>query len=79
MKRRLLAILIFAATSVSFAVLAQTPAVTVFEGARLITGDASAPIDNSAFVVEGGRFTQVGRAGQGELLSAGARRPGPAR
>jgi imidazolonepropionase-like amidohydrolase len=34
-----------------------------FEGARLITGDGSAPIENSAFVVEGDRFTWVGRSG----------------
>lgn len=38
--------------------------VTVFEGARLITGDGGAPIDNAVFVVEGGRFGAVGRAGQ---------------
>ena len=37
--------------------------VVVYEGARLITGDANAPIEDSAFVVEGGRFTQVGRRG----------------
>jgi imidazolonepropionase-like amidohydrolase len=42
----------------------QAPSVTVFEGARLIVGDASAPIENGAFVVEGARITQVGRAGQ---------------
>jgi imidazolonepropionase-like amidohydrolase len=40
---------------------AQTPA-TVYEGARLITGDG-AVIENSAFVVENGRFTQAGRRG----------------
>ena len=34
---------------------------TVYEGARLITGDGSAPIENSAFVIENGLFTQVGR------------------
>ncbi len=34
-------------------------AVTVFEGARLLVGDGSV-IENAAFVVEGGRFTQVG-------------------
>ena len=43
----------------------QTPAathdVTVFEGARLITGDGSAPIENSAFVVENNRFAAVGK------------------
>jgi imidazolonepropionase-like amidohydrolase len=39
------------------------PTATVFEGARLITGDGSAPIDNSAFLVIGNAFTQVGRRG----------------
>jgi imidazolonepropionase-like amidohydrolase len=44
---------------------AQAPAgVTVFEGARIIVGDGSAPIDNGVVVVEGARITQVGRAGQ---------------
>ena len=37
--------------------------VTVFEGARLITGDGSSPIDNATFIVEGTRFTAVGPAG----------------
>ena len=40
--------------------------VTVFEGARLIVGDGGAPIENSAFVVETARFTQVGTARAGE-------------
>jgi len=48
-------------------------AVTIFEGARLIVGDGSAVIDNSAFIVNGTRFTQVGRAGQVQV-PAGARR-----
>lgn len=38
--------------------------VTVFEGARLITGNGSAPIENAAFVVDGTRFMRVGRTGQ---------------
>jgi imidazolonepropionase-like amidohydrolase len=38
--------------------------VTLYEGARLITGDGSAPIENSAFLVEDMQFTQVGRRGQ---------------
>jgi imidazolonepropionase-like amidohydrolase len=43
---------------------AQQPAsVTVFEGARLITGDGSAAIENSAFIVKNGRFTAVARKG----------------
>jgi hypothetical protein len=33
----------------------------LFEGARLITGDGSAPIENAAFLVENNRFTRVGR------------------
>src|SRR5438445_6090466 len=37
---------------------------TVFEGARLIMGDGGAPIENSAFVVIGNAFTQVGRRGE---------------
>ncbi|MBI3049534.1 MAG: amidohydrolase family protein [Acidobacteria bacterium] len=43
----------------------QTPtgAATVFEGARLITGDGGAPIENSAFIVENGQVTGVGRRG----------------
>src|SRR5262249_52920953 len=42
----------------------QPPSATLFEGARLITGDGSAPVADSAFVVENGRFTAVGRKGQ---------------
>src|SRR5438477_1528065 len=38
--------------------------VTVFEGARLITGDGKAPIENSVFIVENGQFTRVGRRGE---------------
>lgn len=36
---------------------------TVFEGARLITGDGSV-IENSAFSIENTQFAQVGRSGQ---------------
>src|SRR5436309_14374611 len=37
-----------------------TTEVTVFEGARLITGDGNT-IENSSFIVENKRFTSVGR------------------
>jgi imidazolonepropionase-like amidohydrolase len=47
--------------------------VTVFEGARGIVGDASAPLENATFVVSGDRFVAVGRAGEVEV-PAGARR-----
>lgn len=38
-------------------------AVTLFEGARIIAGDGSAPIEDSAFVVENDTFTRVGTRG----------------
>ena len=47
--------------------------VTVYEGARLITGDGSAPIENAAFVVSGARITQVGRGGQLQVPAGAAR------
>src|SRR5574342_214000 len=37
---------------------------TLFEGARLITGDEAPPIEDSAFVVQDGKFTSVGRRGE---------------
>jgi imidazolonepropionase-like amidohydrolase len=36
---------------------------TVFEGATVIVGDGSPPIEDAVFVVEGTRFVAVGRAG----------------
>lgn len=46
----------------------QTPpaagAITVFEGARLIVGDGSAPIENAVFLVQNQRFTRIGSAGR---------------
>ena len=47
--------------------------VTAFEGARLIVGDGSAPIENGVFLVENDRFVQVGRAGDVQV-PAGATR-----
>ncbi len=37
--------------------------VVLFEGARLITGDGRPAIENSAFIVDGARITQVGTRG----------------
>ena len=36
----------------------------VFEGARLISGDGGPPIENAAFVVDGGQFVQIGPSGE---------------
>src|SRR5688572_17656301 len=52
---------------------AQTSRAVLYEGARLIRGDGSAAIENSAFLVENGKFTQVGRKGEVQL-PAGATR-----
>src|SRR5262245_27708155 len=52
----------------------QTPSGSaVFEGARLIVGDGSAAIEDSAFLVENGRFTQVGRRGSVQVPVGAAR------
>jgi imidazolonepropionase-like amidohydrolase len=48
-------------------------AVTVFEGARLIVGDGSAPIEDAVFVVEGDRFTQAGRRADVQIPSGATR------
>ena len=40
------------------------PTRTLFEGARLIVGDGTQPIENSAFLVENDSITRVGRKGQ---------------
>jgi imidazolonepropionase-like amidohydrolase len=37
--------------------------VTLFEGARLITGDGRAPVENSAFIVQNDRIVQIGKKG----------------
>src|SRR6266853_854351 len=51
----------------------QPAAVTVFEGARLVVGDGSAPVADAAFIVENGRFTAVGRKGQLKVPAGAAR------
>ncbi len=51
----------------------ETSDAVLFEGARLIIGDDSGPIENSAFIVENGRFTAVGSAGELELPAGGTR------
>src|SRR6267378_7883366 len=52
---------------------AGTTGVTVFEGARLITGDGSAPTESSAFIVENNQFTGVGRKGELRVPAGAAR------
>ena len=45
----------------------QTSSSVLFERARLITGDGSAPIEDSAFIVENDRFVRIGRRGAVEV------------
>jgi imidazolonepropionase-like amidohydrolase len=52
---------------------AQTPAVTAYEGARLIVGDGSAPLENATLVVEGARIAQIGRAADIRVPAGAAR------
>jgi len=65
----------FAALAPAWHVSGQTPAtaVTVFQGARLITGDGTPPIEDSAFIVQNDQFTRVGRRSDVQV-PAGARR-----
>src|SRR5215468_2898878 len=54
---------------------AQAPGggVTVFEGARVITGNEAGPIENGTLVIQGTRILQVGKAA-GVQVPAGATR-----
>ncbi|HEX5280115.1 MAG TPA: amidohydrolase family protein [Micropepsaceae bacterium] len=46
---------------------------TLYEGARLITGDGTPAIENSAFLVKNGAFVRVGRKGEIPLPAGGNR------
>lgn len=52
---------------------AATASATLFEGARLITGDEAPPIEDAAFVVREGKFTSVGRRGEVQVAEGTAR------
>jgi imidazolonepropionase-like amidohydrolase len=70
--RRLVSICALLVSGVALAAQAPQP-VTLFEGARLVNTDGSAPVENAAFVVRGDRFVQIGRRGE-VALPPGARR-----
>src|SRR3954451_21432305 len=67
-----LALFIVAASAVT-AFRQPATGVTVFEGARVIVGDARAPIENASFIVSGARFVQVGRAADVRAPAAATR------
>src|SRR6185295_2741822 len=61
---------------VALAMLVAEPAAAqtvLFEGARLIPGDGSPALDNSALLVEQGRITRIGRKGEVTLPLNGTR------
>ncbi len=49
------------------------PTAILFEGARLIAGDGSAPIENSAFLMEQDKLTKVGKKGEVDLPAGAIR------
>src|ERR1019366_855112 len=51
---------------------AQSRAPVIYEGARLIVGDESAPIENGAFVVQNGHITAIGTKGAVKAPSGAA-------
>jgi imidazolonepropionase-like amidohydrolase len=71
-------VLVLVTAVCSMFVAAQAPpaggpaGIVAFEGARLITGDGKT-IENSAFIVENGRFSQVGTRGQLKIPAGAAR------
>ena len=74
MSAKSLAAYLVLSTALIFAVFVS-PALaqgTLYEGARLITGDGSA-IEDSSFFVEGNQFTRIGRKGELALPDGSAR------
>lgn len=59
-----ISVLVVAALFLRISAQAPTSARTLFEGARLIAGDGAAPIENSAFIVENGQVSRIGRKGE---------------
>src|SRR5262245_43392808 len=50
--------------AVAFCVQAASAQTVLFEGARVIAGDGSAPIENAAMLVERGTIARIGRVGE---------------
>src|SRR4030095_4712022 len=66
MKRALVLVALTGVVATGSGIGAQTRAQSplMFEGARLITGNDGPAIEDSAFIVENGRFSAVGRRGE---------------
>jgi imidazolonepropionase-like amidohydrolase len=73
--RRLMSSRLPSLATLVVAALITSPAIsqtTIYEGARVIVGDGTA-IENSAFIVQGNQFTQVGRRGEVQAPAGAAR------
>jgi imidazolonepropionase-like amidohydrolase len=71
---RVLSACLVLALTCSTPALAQTAgSATLFEGARLIVGDGSPAIENSAFIVQGDTITWVGKRGERQPPAGAAR------
>ena len=66
-------VVLAAVLSIPVHAVAQAPAVTAYEGARVITGDGRPLIENATLVVTDGRFSQVGRAADVQVPAGAAR------
>ena len=73
MRRMTLAAVVVAGRLVAVAGQAPATNITAFEHARVIVGDARAPIEDATIVMTGSRLTQVGRASEVQM-PAGATR-----
>ena len=69
---KMLASCILVASLGSIPVCSQSNAI-LYEGARLIIGDASAPIESGAFVVQNGHITAIGQKGSVKAPSGATR------
>src|SRR5687768_13342297 len=64
--------LLAGATVTAFGQATNSP-VTVFENARIIVGDRRPPLEGASFIVDAGRFGQVGRASDIRVPAGAAR------
>jgi len=60
MHRALSSLAIVMLASLTLSSQTRTPGTVVYDGARLIAGDGSAPIENGAFLVQNGRISAIG-------------------
>ena len=73
MHRALSSLAIVMLASLTLSSQTRTPGPVVYEGARLITGDGGAPIENGAFLVQNGRISAIGPRADVKVPAGAAR------